>query len=243
MLTSAHVSFTHLHSEPNENPPEFTLTCRSVGGPATTVMWQRNGEPVQEDSNHETSQIIADTSENTVYKNTLRVRGREERLFTCNVSNNIQDFISDHNKSVNSSIIVKGIYCSIAHNYNLYFHSFLLTCTFTVAETPTQLIAIYKSTTSILLTWTYASSTQTTTGYRYAVYYEYAGGRNRRYPHVSSGVNTYLLSQYPKGGIYNISIVAVRNLPSDVVGPVDPGLCRLDQCVYLNNYKMFCCSC
>ena len=78
-----------LNSEPNENPPEFTLTCRSEGGPATTVMWWRNRELVQEDSNHETSQIIVDTSEDTVYHNKLRVRGREGGLYTCNVSNNI----------------------------------------------------------------------------------------------------------------------------------------------------------
>ena len=32
---------------------------------------------VEEDSNHMTSQIIVDTSRNTVYNNTLRVRGRE----------------------------------------------------------------------------------------------------------------------------------------------------------------------
>ena len=32
------ISFT-LNSESNENPPEFTLTCRSEGGSVTTVMW------------------------------------------------------------------------------------------------------------------------------------------------------------------------------------------------------------
>ena len=65
-LNYALVTFI-VHSEPNENPPEFTLTCRSEGGPVTTVMWWRDLVPVQEDSNHETSQIIVDTSEDTVY--------------------------------------------------------------------------------------------------------------------------------------------------------------------------------
>ena len=101
------VYFDHLNSEPNENPPEFTLTCRSDGGPATTVMWWRNGEPVQEDSNHETSQIIVDTSENTVYDNTLRVRGRGGR-FTCTVSNNILDFVSNLRSSAADSVNVEG---------------------------------------------------------------------------------------------------------------------------------------
>ena len=86
-MTFARITFTHLHSEPNENPPEFTLTCRSEGGPATAVVWQRDGDTVQEDSNHETSQIIVDTSANTIYHNRLRVRGREGGQYRCRVSN------------------------------------------------------------------------------------------------------------------------------------------------------------
>ena len=50
---------------------------------------------VEEDSNHTTSQIIVDTSGNTVYNNTLRVRGREAGRYGCIVSNNIQDYIPD----------------------------------------------------------------------------------------------------------------------------------------------------
>ena len=101
-LTSSVISFT-LDSEPNEDPPEFTLTCRSEGGPATTVEWRRNGEIVQEDSNHMTSQIIVDPSRNAVYNNTLRVRGREEGRYKCNVSNHFQDFITNTPPSVNIS--------------------------------------------------------------------------------------------------------------------------------------------
>ena len=86
-LTSATISFTALHTEPNVSPPEFTLTCRSEGGPATTVSWQRNGATVEEDSDHETSQIIVDTTGNTVYENRLRVRGREGGTYRCTVRN------------------------------------------------------------------------------------------------------------------------------------------------------------
>ena len=90
-LTSATISFTALHTEPNVSPPEFTLTCRSEGGPATTVSWQRNGATVEEDRDHETSQIIVDTSVNPVYENRLRVRGREGGDYHCIVTgkNNI----------------------------------------------------------------------------------------------------------------------------------------------------------
>ena len=80
-----------------------------MGGPATTVMWKINGDPVREDSNHETSQIIVDTSENATYKNILRVRGAVGGRYTCNISNNIRDFFSDYRKSVINTLLVKGI--------------------------------------------------------------------------------------------------------------------------------------
>ena len=82
-----------LDSEANEDPPEFTLTCQSKGGPATEVVWMRNGVIVEEDSNHTTSQIIVDTSGNTVYYNTLRVRGREGGTYSCIVWNNRYQFV------------------------------------------------------------------------------------------------------------------------------------------------------
>ena len=93
-LSSAFIIFT-LESETNEDPPEFTLTCQSRNGPVTEVEWRRNGVRVEEDSNHMTSQIIVDTSRNTVYNNTLRVRGRESGRYVCIVRNNAQDFFTD----------------------------------------------------------------------------------------------------------------------------------------------------
>ena len=82
-----------LHTEPNVNPPEFTIICRTEGGPATTVLWQRpNGHRVgQGDSDHETSQIVFDTH-NSAYENRLRVRGREGGIYLCIISNNIKDY-------------------------------------------------------------------------------------------------------------------------------------------------------
>ena len=82
LSSAADITFT-LESEANEDPPEFTLTCQSRGGPVTEVEWRRNGVRVEEDSNHMTSQIIVDTSRNTVYNNTLRVRGREGGRYKC----------------------------------------------------------------------------------------------------------------------------------------------------------------
>ena len=90
-LSSAVIYFT-LESEANEDPSEFTLTCQSRGGPVTEVEWRRNRVRVVEDSNHMTSQIIVDTSIETVYNNTLRVRGRETGTYKCTVRNNARDF-------------------------------------------------------------------------------------------------------------------------------------------------------
>ena len=82
-----------LHTEPNASVPEFTISCRTHGGPATTVQWTVNGVSVQEDSDHETSQLILDTSLNSVYDNRLRVRGRRSGLYSCKVTNNIRMFL------------------------------------------------------------------------------------------------------------------------------------------------------
>ena len=89
-LSPPDIYFT-LDSEANEDPPEFTLTCQSRGGPVTEVEWMRNGVRVEEDSNHTTSQIIVDTSANTVYNNTLRDRRRENGTYQCTVINNRPD--------------------------------------------------------------------------------------------------------------------------------------------------------
>ena len=91
-LLSAVITFT-LGSEANEDPPEFTLTCQSRGGPVTEVEWWRNGVRVEKDSSHMTSQIIVNTSIITVYNNTLRVRGREGGLYVCSVSNNRHEYV------------------------------------------------------------------------------------------------------------------------------------------------------
>ena len=107
---------------------------------------------------------------------------------------------------------------------------------YTVAETPTQLTAVYRSVYSIFLEWTFASHTQTPL---YVVYYEYAGGSISLNVSVSSGVNSYLLTGLPIGGVHSISIVAVRHLPSDVVGPVDPGLCSHN--LLVNSYDIITC--
>ena len=106
---SVFVSFT-LHTEPRANPPEFTISCHTQGGPATTVKWTVDGVPVDEDSDeYETSQIVLDTY-SSEYENKLRVRGRRNGKYNCSISDNKIIFLPyQHAYPVNDSIVIKGI--------------------------------------------------------------------------------------------------------------------------------------
>lgn len=93
------VHFT-LHTDPRDNVPEFTFSCRSRGGPATTVEWSDETNKEESIIGHETSQLILDT-QNSVYDNRLRVtlRNRTEKIYTCVIVNNIQKFLPGQNKA------------------------------------------------------------------------------------------------------------------------------------------------
>ena len=74
---------------------------------------------VEEDSNHMTSQIIVNTSANTVYNNTLRVRGRESGIYQCTlISERHVRETSSHFFSTAKSIegIVIHVFCSYQNN-------------------------------------------------------------------------------------------------------------------------------
>ena len=75
-----------LNTDPATDPPVFTLTCTSTGGPATTVSWRRNGTMLSDDSNHDIMSQVTDPVTAT-YTNTLTVTGRLAGQYQCNVSN------------------------------------------------------------------------------------------------------------------------------------------------------------
>ena len=106
------MNFT-LHIEPRASVPEFTISCRTHGGPATTVQWTVNRERVQENSDHETTQLILDTSLNSVYDNRLRVRGRRNGTYKCEV---FKSGIAT--PQVKGSEIIKGILNLLDHRFN-----------------------------------------------------------------------------------------------------------------------------
>ena len=76
--------------------PQFTLTCISTGGPATTVTWTRDSDTVTEGT-----ETVLDDSVTAQYIHTLTVTGREAGLYTCTVANNKPSHDS-------SSLTVKG---------------------------------------------------------------------------------------------------------------------------------------
>ena len=89
-----------------------------------------------------------------------------------------------------------------------------------VAQTPTNLSVIYKSSTSVLLEWSY--DIPPTTQYTYSVYYH---SQNHIYQSFIRN-NSHLLTGLPTEGIHSISLVATaeNHLPSNVVEPVNSSM-------------------
>ena len=72
-----------LNSDLNEDSPQFTLTCTSTGGPATTVTWTRDSESAVGEKRSEVVNGVT-----AQYTHTLTVTGRLGGLYTCTVTNN-----------------------------------------------------------------------------------------------------------------------------------------------------------
>ena len=75
-----------LNTDLSTDPPVFTLTCTSTGGPATTVSWRKDGTVLSDDSNHDITSRVTDPVTAT-YTNTLTVTGRLPGQYDCSVSN------------------------------------------------------------------------------------------------------------------------------------------------------------
>ena len=67
----------------NGASPQFTLTCISTGGPATTVSWTRDSTTVTEGT-----ETVLNDPMTAKYTHTLTVTGRYPGLYNCTVANN-----------------------------------------------------------------------------------------------------------------------------------------------------------
>ena len=75
------VTFTN-NSDLNGASPQFTLTCISTGGPATTVTWSRDSVILLENE-----LTVLDIAETAQYTHVLTVTERLGGFYQCKVSN------------------------------------------------------------------------------------------------------------------------------------------------------------
>ena len=71
---------------------QFTLTCISIGGPATTVTWTRRTYYSRYDqvtTITEGTNTVLDDPVTAQYTHTLSMTGRQEVLYRCTVSNEV----------------------------------------------------------------------------------------------------------------------------------------------------------
>ena len=79
-MISGGVTFTNL----NGASSQFTLTCISTGGSATTVQWTRDSTTVITEG----TETVLNDAVAAHYTHTLTVTGRLGGVYTCTVSNN-----------------------------------------------------------------------------------------------------------------------------------------------------------
>ena len=92
----------------NEASPQFTLTCISTGGPATTVTWTRDSQAA---AGERRSEVVNGVT--AQYTNTLTVTGRLGGLYVCNVANEVTPAGASESLTVTSIYVI----LSIARNF------------------------------------------------------------------------------------------------------------------------------
>ena len=102
------IKFKLLPLELITDPPTFTLTCVTTGGPPTNVTWTRDNTEIdyQSNSNFTFSRTVTNFTTST-YNNTLTVTGRYRGQYNMTAWNrNTVLYIGS--QSATSSLLVKG---------------------------------------------------------------------------------------------------------------------------------------
>ena len=228
-ITISGVTLT-VDSDLNGASPQFTLTCISTGGPATTVTWTRDsGEVMGEES------TVLDDAENADYNHTLTVTDRLGGLYTCTVENAKPSTDSQ-------SFTVEG---EMFTDYQINTcTSCFLPSPAVALPPPSGVTAIQTGPTSITVTWTPPTPLDGITGY--IIYY--TSGSDSGSVDVSGGsTDMKTLTGLQNGDTYNISILATsEHFNSDAVevsGILLPTgtPCRL-QCLSVFNMLYICSS-
>ena len=174
-------SFT-LNMDVDGTSPQFTLTCISTGGPATTVTWTRDSTPVAE--GNETVLVNPITAE---YLHTLNVTGDVKGVYTCTVANN---------KPSNASATME---CEGGCMHFSLLHKF--------SSDPGQpsIIFVAKSATSLNITWNVSNTIDVT----YTVEWQKIGclAENQDRNGSITTINTsYSITGLEEGSKYNITV-------------------------------------
>ena len=199
---SGGMTFT-VDSDLNGDSPQFTLICISIGGPATTVTWTSYSVPASGDE-----MTVFDG--NTIapqYTHTLTVTGGSGMGgdYTCTLANNKPS-------SASASYTVQGTGDTASTSATCVYT--IITILPPVASTPTNLVAVQESLTSIRVSWRPPTPLGDTTGYR--IYY--SGGSSGNEDVSDYSIDKYLLTGLQNGEIYTISIMATsQHLPSESI--------------------------
>ena len=208
-MISGGVTFTYLSGA----SPQFTLTCISTGGPATTVSWTSDSTTVITEG---TETVLNDTV-TAQYTHTLTVTTAGE--YNCTVANNKPS-------SASASITLQGKLfnkinrrehyhvCCTNISYSIAIAQYMFLFYFcVVASPPSGVTASQSGPTSIRVEWTPSSDA---TGY--IIYYSTNGGGSSGNMSVSGGdTMTHTLTGLTNGETYTISIAATLHFPSNNV--------------------------
>ena len=212
-MISGGMTFT-VDSDLNEASPQFTLTCMSTGGPATTVTWTRDSVTVTEGTetvfNHTTSQ----------YTHTLTVTERLGGLYTCTVGNNKPS----HNMT---PLTVQGVWY-VVYLVDQYCVLYIIS---PVAGTPTGLEA-HAENTKVVVSWSLPSDGDSVAGY--LVYYHHPR-RNSTVRNISSHDNSDTFEEVNSSDyVYRVSVQALsEHLPSELTEQVTVrGVCVCEIYMY-----------
>ena len=180
---------------------QFTLTCISTGGPATTVTWTRDSTTLTEGNDNLIDTVVHNkTTGRSIH--TLLVTGRVEGVYRCSVNNSVSTGNS-------SQLIVEGE--EISHSRDL------VTCIFPpppAPPPPSDVAVSQNGLNSLLVTWT-PSPGPNVTGY--TISYQQIGGGDGGSETVEETATNVIISGLMTKATYSIDISTDSStLPSNV---------------------------
>ena len=183
----------NLDSAPYEDPPRFTLTCITTGGPATTVTWTINSDNVNEGI-----QSVLDDAVSGRYIHNLTLTRRQAGRYRFSVHNKIS--------SGNSQKLVSGI----ASNHMLY--KFYNPCAYILDPLPPNTVHVSQNgLDGVRVSW--RSSRGSVNGY--IIYYRQQPGGQRMSQAASQTATSARISGLTPGVNYSIEILSISStLPS-----------------------------